>query len=111
MARGLTDSFGDGLVKFLQELGRLEAAPDADLEFTSQLRDLILERLKGGEAEQDMGGMDQAAAMMPPVGGETTPVTGPEGGPVEVSEPMSRGPSKAADLTNMTEDLRNRMAG
>ena len=89
MARGTSGSFSDGLQGLLGQIGQLLAAPDADLDFIMQLRQMVMDRLSGHVAEQ-MGAeaSSQSPAGMPPGG---------------MAGEMPRGPMPSPDLGAMAQ--------
>lgn len=90
MARGITDSFSDGLARLLGEVGKLEAYPDADDDLISQVRGLIVQRVR--QAMQPQMPPD-LAGMMPQ------------------QEPMSRGPVPGIDTREMAAQLERQLSG
>lgn len=106
MARGGSDTFGDGLYKLIQEIGRLKLAPDTDLEFLASLEQMVLDRYKASDPTTSVTGQPAPEpGMEPPLGGSAEPV------PVTPVEPLSRGPAPTADMAGLTEELSRVMSG
>lgn len=107
--RGLTETFGDGLSRVLQEVARVKMAPDADLDFLAQIEDQILTRLK---SSQPSAGADMSAGMagLPAEMGGGPPEAPQIPGGVP-GETLSRGPAQSPDLRGMTAELERTMAG
>lgn len=99
MPRGLSDSFGDGMAKVLQELGALKLAPDADQELISQVEQLIIGYFNERQAESAqippvapsaMGG-DLAGAPMPVAeAGPSREIAGPPGDQAAMNTELQR---------------------
>lgn len=95
MPRGGTETFGDGLYRLIQEVGRLKMAPDADMDFLSSMEDMIISRYKQSTP---------TGAPSPPEEGQMAPPpTPPEG--------LSRGPTPSPDLSGATAELERIYAG
>lgn len=105
MARGGSETFGDTLYKVLTEIARGKLSPDADIDFLSDIEQMILNRYKSSQpsgATEATGGMDMMGGGM---GGEAPIPVAP------IEPPLSRGPTPSPDLSGATEELSRIMSG
>ena len=82
-AGGQHQSMIDGLQKMLGELAQMQALPDADVDFLSQLQQVIVGRVRAGlQGSQGAGGQPGQPGQPPgPPGGPQQPSPSPMGGP------------------------------
>lgn len=97
MARSATDTFADGLFRLVQEIARLKLAPDADMEFLTELEEMLMTRYKSSVPS---GATEATGGAPAPMGPSPMPM-----------EQMSRGPAPSPDMSGATQELERIMAG
>lgn len=116
MARGTSVTFLDRLQNLLEEVAKLNASPDADIEFTQQLRDIVLGKI--GVHDQSAGAQlamsaEQQAPM--PADAMATDMLGMGAPPATAAAgempPLSRGPRQGLDTSGAIAELERLLAG
>lgn len=106
MPRGLSDTYEDQLAKIIQQIATAKLAPNANMDFLSQIESLLLEEMKGGAAEQLGAGAAEATGGM-----EAAP--SPLGGmaPTPTAEAPTRLPRPGGNAQAPAEELSRILAG
>ena len=103
MAKGVTDSFADGIARLLGELGKMRAYPDADDQLLDGIQDMLVQRVRQAFAAPQ--GMPQGGPGQNPLAAML------QGGmPVQEAE-MSRGPIPGMETGEAAAALERQMAG
>lgn len=112
---GAPATMTEGLQKVLQDLSMTMTAPDADIQFLSQLQGVVVGRMKAGAAgAQQPGGQGGppagGGAVPPPQAGP--PTGGPPTGPPSQLQggPTPNGVTPLAQVPN-ADELRRQLAG
>lgn len=103
MAKGVSDTFADGVARLLSEVGRLRAYADADDQLLDGIQSMLVEKVRSastgpGPTPQDMQ-MQGLEGLM-------------QGGAMPVTEAgLSRGPTPGLNMTDATNALEREMSG
>lgn len=108
MARGTQLSFIDALQGMTGQIMQLAGAPDADVEFLLELRDLILGRIG---VEQEVAAEQALQSMGAGMGAGPMPISAPPGGMPVTDAGVSRGPTPGLDTSGAQSALEQAMAG
>lgn len=111
MARGTADSFVDALQSLLEDIGRLLAAPDADVQFVMQLRDMVQGRLQ--QTAEQQAAAAEAIMNSRPAGmeGEMGAMPPAAGAPMPMQEAPTRLAPSSPDMRGATAELERALAG